>query len=86
MESVSPTAIPKLTIKPPKGVIHKSTYNPRARADQNYNIVEYLAQSPSIMSSLEVLQNFPSQKHALLSAIGGIDPNDSNLVVLNHTG
>ena len=27
-ESVLPTAIPELTIKPPKGVIHKSTYNP----------------------------------------------------------
>ena len=38
------------------------------------------------MSALEVLQNFPSQKQALLSAIGGIDPTDSNLVVFNHTG
>ena len=27
-ESVLPTAIAKLTIKPLKGVIHKSTYNP----------------------------------------------------------
>ena len=45
-ESVPPTVIPELTIKPPKGVIHKSTYNPQARATQNYNIVEYLAQSP----------------------------------------
>jgi len=51
-ESVPPTVIPELTIKPPKGVIHKSTYNPRARAAQNYNIVEYLTQSPSTMSSL----------------------------------
>ena len=48
-ESVPPTAIPELTIKPPKGVVHKSTYNPRARAAKNYNIVEYLAQSPSAM-------------------------------------
>ena len=38
------------------------------------------------MSSLEVLQNCPSQKQALLSAISGIDPTDSNLVVFNHTG
>ena len=51
-ELVLPTTIPKLTIKPPKGVIHKSTYNPRERATQNYNIVEYLAQSPSAMSTL----------------------------------
>ena len=38
------------------------------------------------MSTFEVLQNFPSQKQALLSAIGGIDPIDSNLVIFNHTG
>ena len=57
-ESVPPTAIPKLKIKPPKGVIHKSTYNPQTRAAQNYNVVEDLAQSPSAMSSLEVLQKF----------------------------
>ena len=62
------------------------TYNPRARAAQNYNIVEYLAQSPLAMSALEVLQNCPSQKQALLSAIGGIDPTESNLVIFNHTG
>ena len=38
------------------------------------------------MSMLEVLKNCSSQKQALLSAIGGIDPTDSNLVVFNHTG
>ena len=27
-ESLPPLVIPKLIIKPPKGVIHKSTYNP----------------------------------------------------------
>ena len=85
MESISPTTIPKLTIKPPKGVIHKSIYNPRARASQNYNIFEDLAQSPLAMSALEVFQNCPSQKQDLLSTIGGIDSTDSNLVVFNHT-
>ena len=79
-----PPILPELTIKPPKGVVHKSTFNPRARAAQNYNIVEDLAQSPSTMSTLKVLQNCPSQKQALLSAIGGIDPTDSNLLVFNH--
>lgn len=38
------------------------------------------------MSTLEVLQNCPSQKQALLSAISGIDPMDSNLVVFKHVG
>lgn len=83
---VVPPIIPKLTIKPPKKVVHNSTFNPHARAAQNYNIVEDLAQSPSSMSTLEVLQHCPSQKQALLSAIGGIDPTDSNIVVFNHTG
>lgn len=78
--------IPELTIKPPKGVVHKSTFNPRARAAQNYNIVEDLAQSPSAMSTLEVLQNCPSQRQALLSTINGIDLTDSNLVSFNHKG
>ena len=59
-ESVPPPVIHELTIKPPKGVVHKLTFNPRAQATQNYNIVEYLALSPSAMSMLEVLQNVPS--------------------------
>ena len=41
-ESVPPTAIPELTIKKPKGVIHKSTYNPWVIATQNDNVVEDL--------------------------------------------
>lgn len=58
---VSPI-IPELTIELPKGVVHKSTFNPHARVAQHYNIVEDLAQSLSTMSTLEVLQSFPLQK------------------------
>ena len=47
-EVVTPI-IPELTIKPPKGVVHKSTFNPHAKPAQHYNIVEDLAQSPSTM-------------------------------------
>ena len=54
--------IPELTIKLPKGVVHKSTFNPHAQAAQHYNIVEDLAQSPSTMSTLEMLQNYPFEK------------------------
>jgi hypothetical protein len=46
---------------PPKGVIQKSTFNPHACAAQNYNIVEDLAQAPSTMSALEILQSCPTQ-------------------------
>jgi hypothetical protein len=68
---------------PPKGVVKKSTFNPHARAAQNYSIVEDLAQAPSAMSALEVLQSCPAQRRALLKAIGGIDPIDENLIVFD---
>jgi hypothetical protein len=70
-------------LRPPKGVVKKSAFNPHARAAQNYSIVEDLAQAPLAMSSLEVLQYCPAQRRALLKAIGGIDPTDSNLIVFN---
>jgi hypothetical protein len=67
----------------PKSIIRKVTFNPNARAAQNYNIVEDLAQAPCAMSSLEVLQNFPSQHRTLLSAIGAMDPEEFNLITFN---
>jgi hypothetical protein len=56
-------------------------FNPHARAAQNYSIVEDLAQAPSAMSALEVLQSCPIQRKALLKDIGGIDPTDMNLII-----
>jgi len=51
-----PNLVPtKLRIKPPRGVIRKSSFNTHVRAAQNYNIFEYLAQAPSTMLNLEVL-------------------------------
>jgi hypothetical protein len=50
---------------PPKGVVRKSSFNPHARASQNYSIVEDLAQAPSVMLSLEVLQSCPTQRKTL---------------------
>jgi hypothetical protein len=68
---------------PPKGVVQKSAFNPHARATQNYNIVEDLAQAPSVMFALEVLQICPTQWKALLKAIDGIDPMVTNLIVFD---
>jgi hypothetical protein len=68
---------------PPKGVVRKSAFNPHARAAQNYSIVEDLAQAPFVMSALEVLQSCPTQWKALLKAIGGIDPKDTNLIIFD---
>jgi hypothetical protein len=70
-------------LRPPKGVVKNLAFNPHARAAQNYNIVEDLAQAPSAMSSLEVLQSCVAQGRALLKAIGGIDPTDTNLIVFD---
>jgi len=68
---------------PPRGVVRKSAFNPHARAAQNYNIVEYLAQETSAMSSLEVLQRCPTKWKALLKAISGIDPTNTNLIIFD---
>lgn len=81
----TPYAFPtKLKNKPPKGVIHKSRFILRVRATHNYNAVEDLTQAPLAMSTLEVLQNYSTQKDYFLSAIGCGDPLDFDLVVFNH--
>jgi hypothetical protein len=68
---------------PPKGVARKSSFNSHACASQNYSIVEDLAQALSAMSGLEVLQSCSTQQKALLKAIGGIDPTDTNLIIFD---
>jgi hypothetical protein len=67
----------------PKGIVRKSSFNPHACAAQKYSIVEDIAQASSVMSALEVLQNFPTQRKALLKVIGGIDPTDTNLITFD---
>jgi hypothetical protein len=67
----------------PKGVVQKYSFNPHTRATQNYSIVEDLAQAPSVMSALKVLQSCPTQWKVLLKAIGGIDPTDTNLITFD---
>lgn len=82
LEIEKPT--PEPVVKPPpKGFLRRSSYNPNARVAQHYNIVEDLAQAPSAMSTLEVLQSFPSQRKALLSAIRGIDLANSSLLTFD---
>jgi hypothetical protein len=68
---------------PPKGIIRKSSFNHHSHVAQNYNIVEDLAQAPSAMLALEVLQTCPAQRKAPLKAIGGIDPTDMNLIIFD---
>ena len=58
----NPTDKPEVTPHIPKGVLKHSGHNPNARAAQNYSVVEDLGQYPCVMSSLEFLQTFPSQR------------------------
>ena len=69
-----------MVLHPTKASIKRATHNPNARASQNYNIVEDLAQAPCTMSSLEVLQIFPVQRNALLSVLGAHDLNSLNTI------
>ena len=64
-------------------MLSKSKHNPNVREAQNYTIVEELSQASCSMSALEVLQIFPTQRKALLSSIGAIDPNYTGLITFD---
>ena len=68
---------------PPKSTLRKAIFNPNARAAQFYNVVEDLAQAPCAMSTLEVLQSFPTPCKNLLTALGSLDPDNTNLIHFN---
>jgi hypothetical protein len=46
-------------------------------------VVDDLAQSPAVMSVLEVLQNCPTQWKSFISALGKVDPADSRLITFD---
>jgi hypothetical protein len=68
-----------------KGTFKKSSHNPNTRAAQNYFVVEYLSQTPCAMSSLEVLQIFPSQRKDLLTALGSTETCNPGTIMLDTT-
>jgi hypothetical protein len=68
-----------------KGVFKKDSHNLNARAAQNYFVVEDLSQTPCMMSTLEVLQSFPSQRKALLSALGSAETCNPGKIILDTT-
>ena len=43
-----------MILHPPKSTLRKVVFNPNAQAAHFYNVVEYLAQAPFAMSTLEV--------------------------------
>lgn len=83
-QSNGPLTLEKLAFealsRPSKGALRCTTHNLNARASQHYNIVEDLSQALCAMSVLEVLQSFPTQQKALLTAIGAIDSADASLL------
>jgi hypothetical protein len=69
----------------PKGAFKKSSHNPNASAAQNYSVVEDLSQTPCAMSTLEVLQSYPSQRKALLTALGSTETCNPGTIMLDTT-
>jgi hypothetical protein len=69
----------------PNGAFKKASHIPNARATQNYSMVEYLCQTPCVMSSLEVLQSFPAQRKALLTALGSTETCNLGTIMLDTT-
>jgi hypothetical protein len=65
--------------------IQKTSHNPNARATHNYSVVEYLSQTPCVMSALEVLQSFPSQRKALLTSLGSNETCNLGTIMLDTT-
>ena len=85
--STVPLSIEKPTLDmiffPPKSTLRKAVFNPNARAAQFYNVVEYLTQAPCTMSTLEVIQSFPTQRKNLLMTLRALDPDNTNLIHCN---
>ena len=63
--------------------IRRIANNATARAVVSYSIVDDLAQTPTTMSALEVLKTCPTQRKALLAALGAVDPSDSKLITFD---
>ena len=82
-----PLVIPRPSAEPPLRIpripLRRNVHNPQARATHNYSLVDDLAQSPTAMSVLEVLQTFPTQWKSLLSALGVVDPADTRLITFD---
>jgi hypothetical protein len=68
-----------------KGAFKRASHNPNARAAHNYSVVEDLSQTPCAMSALEVLQSFPAQRKALLTALVSTETCNPGTIMLDTT-
>jgi hypothetical protein len=82
-----PFVIPRPNAESPLRIPHiplcRNVYNPQARVAHNYSLVDDLAQSPTAMLVLEVLQTCPTQWKSLLSTLGEVDPTDTRLITFD---
>jgi len=73
-EGVDPLVIEKPVVETmprmSKGAYKRVLHNPNAIVAPNYFVVEDLAQTPCVVSALEVLQSCPYQWNTLLLALG----------------
>jgi hypothetical protein len=69
----------------PKGAFKKYSHNPNTRVSQNYSVVEDLSQIPCAMFTFEVLQSFPAQRKALLTALGSTETCNLGTIMLDTT-
>jgi hypothetical protein len=72
----TPLCIPRIPLP-------RNIHNPQDREAHNYSLVDDLAQSPSAISVLEVLQTCPTQRKSLLSTLGAVDPSDTQLITFD---
>ena len=73
--------------EPPIRILHiplrQNVNKPHARETHNYSLVDDLAQSPTSMSVLEVLQTYPTQHKSLLYALVVVEPVDTRLITFD---
>jgi hypothetical protein len=69
----------------PKDAFKKASHNQNVRVTQNYSVVEDLSQTPCAMSALEVLQSCPTQRKALLTALGSTETCNPGTIMLDTT-
>ena len=72
-----------MILRSPKSTHQKAVFNPNSQAAQFYNVVEDLSQEHCAMSALEVLQSCPTQRKNLLTALGALDLDNTNLIHFN---
>jgi hypothetical protein len=68
-----------------QGCVQEGFSQSKRKGCPNYSVVEDLSQTPCAMSALEVLQNCPAQRKALLTTLGSIETCNPGTIMLDMT-